>query len=1388
MLTAKTPYCPSHEDLADFAAGTVTAERLETLSAHIDTCVVCQATIAELSDSADSFVAALRTSQGVVEEESACRQALEQMLNQRGRVAASGKPSVSLPEFVGPYRVLEPIAAGGMGMVLRAQHPKLKRTVAIKLLPLQQWAGSTAVARFEREMEVIGNLDHPNIVRASDAGDAGGMHYLVMDFIDGTDLSQLVHRLGPLPVADACEIARQTAIGLQYVHDAGLVHRDIKPSNIMLTGDGRVKILDLGLAMLNEQFSEDANNLTTVGQLMGTLDYMSPEQAADSRQVDARADIYSLGATLFKLLTGQAPYGGPTHRSLLKKVLALASGPVPSVCAVRADVPIELDQLVQRCLDKSIESRFTRVAEVAEALAPLAATAQLSALAHEAVQRAHRDPAETPSWNWVPRDVDQPSESTAQAAKPLPKPAKPRKLITAIVGVAALALLIACGVLIRIATDRGELIVRSDDPHAQIRITRVADQSVEDIAVEKGEKRTVVKSGEYTVELLGDGDDWTLSPTRFTMQRGGQKVLQVQRGPLPSDSSDATGLLGSGGMGMPGMGGMGSGWAGMGGMPGGSGGGSGMGGMMGSGGYPVGGNLASPGMAGRITQSTYDGKYYEEWMSLIESERSPARLLEAVNAIQVIMPKGDDERVARSLLRAMQTFGSDESDGSPEGKLVEATDRLLFQLDPTSVGQAIVAELPNTNERAARFLGSYFAGGFQGKAASYHWQKAMAAAAPQIASRAFELAENRAAVRNGEANADSIALLTLAAALCTNIDVDVSKIEGFLPRFRQALKSDNDNEALAGACILVQYEPDTKGIAEVVVRIGDRRSGPLGSPVNLLEKLGPRAESVVPSLVDDLFNNSSDASSNERRFFAQRALRSIGEPAIPYLQAITDRVDARQASVIASVLSQILARRNPSNNMMPGLGSMMPGAGSMMPGSGGSMMPGAGSMMPGSGGSMMPGSGLPSTTVPGEDTASPDAENKETPGTSDGTSQAPANALPGGSLGSGAGSSGSLPGESGGVSDGVGTQETYDGRSYDDWMKQFATERNPVGLAAAVDAVRILMPKGDDERVARTVLGWMRNWDWPAATGESRTFVNKAESLFRSLDPVRVLQAVHTQLPRLNDHQADFLSECFHAAFRPASPDSVAPSATRDDWQTVLRTNAPQFVEEALKLSNTTDGTVDTSAMLMIAETLTTVAGLDVSKIDGFLPRFREALRSEDDRAVLAAASVMVIHEPDTEGLAEVVIRFLNNDGDGTRALQLLCRLGPHAKPVVPTLIDKMVQAKDRGIHVDLPAMALAHIGSVAYPILEAAREQAHDEAKGRIEYAMALIQKGPTYEPYGTIPGWNRSKDSAAPTDAAPPQESGSATPNGDVKQSDEAETGGDSNTPSPSTDKDSQ
>ena len=366
-------------------------------------------------------------------------------------------------------------------MVYKAQHPKLKRTVAIKLLPLAQWAGSAAVARFEREMEVIGGLDHPNIVRASDAGDTDGMHYLVMDFVDGLDLSRLVHRMGPLPMADACEIIRQAARGLEHVHASSLVHRDIKPSNIMLTQDGQVKILDLGLAMLGQQYREVENNLTTIGQLMGTLDYMAPEQAADSRQVDTRADIYSLGATLFKLLTGQAPYGGPSHKSLLKKVLALANAPVPSVREFRPELPEELDNIVGRCLAKEPDTRYTHVSEVAEALATFAASSDLPSLMNEARQREDSMSGPCPCMaRWLRCQLP-PERAKVQASS-----RRTNWIVGTLVAIAAIALIALGTVIIRIATDRGELIVRSEDPNARILITRTDDQSAQEISVEQG--------------------------------------------------------------------------------------------------------------------------------------------------------------------------------------------------------------------------------------------------------------------------------------------------------------------------------------------------------------------------------------------------------------------------------------------------------------------------------------------------------------------------------------------------------------------------------------------------------------------------------------------------------------------------------------------------------------------------------------------------------------------------------------------------------------------------------------------------------------------------------------------------------------------------------------
>jgi len=176
-------------------------------------------------------------------------------------------------------------------------HTKLKRPVAIKVLPTDRLRDPRAVARFQREVEAVGRLSHPNIVQALDANELDGRHLLVTEFVDGVDLSRLVRSGGPLPIPDACEIVRQAALGLQHAHAHDLVHRDVKPSNLMLNSAGIVKLLDLGLARLRPEMPVEAD-VTTSGQIMGSADYMSPAQCLDARDVDARADIYSLGCTL----------------------------------------------------------------------------------------------------------------------------------------------------------------------------------------------------------------------------------------------------------------------------------------------------------------------------------------------------------------------------------------------------------------------------------------------------------------------------------------------------------------------------------------------------------------------------------------------------------------------------------------------------------------------------------------------------------------------------------------------------------------------------------------------------------------------------------------------------------------------------------------------------------------------------------------------------------------------------------------------------------------------------------------------------------------------------------------------------------------------------------
>jgi serine/threonine protein kinase len=270
---------------------------------------------------------------------------------------------------LGKYVLLDKIGEGGMGAVYKARHRVLKAVRAIKVIRPDRLVGVGAVERFYREAEVVAKLHHPNIILAHDADKHGNVHYFVMEYAPGADLGQLLQRCGPLPAADASAYIRQAALGLEHARERGLIHRDIKPSNLLVTPDGQVKLLDLGLARVCAADEETPSSapLTQDGAVMGTPDYMAPEQAEDSRKVDIRADIYSLGCTFYHILTGRAPYpGGSVMEKLIKHRL---EEPRP-LESLRTDLPEELVAVVRKMMAKSRDDRYQTPAEAAAALEP----------------------------------------------------------------------------------------------------------------------------------------------------------------------------------------------------------------------------------------------------------------------------------------------------------------------------------------------------------------------------------------------------------------------------------------------------------------------------------------------------------------------------------------------------------------------------------------------------------------------------------------------------------------------------------------------------------------------------------------------------------------------------------------------------------------------------------------------------------------------------------------------------------------------------------------------------------------------------------------------------------------------------------------------------------
>ncbi|MEZ6061742.1 MAG: serine/threonine-protein kinase [Planctomycetaceae bacterium] len=359
--------CPAVCQLEDLLELRLSGPDAAAVSQHVENCNACQRQLESMTHESVPAIGTLR------EQPQGRWASLSDPVSDIGfcetatvRSGGTSTLEITLPEIPG-YRVDRLLGRGGMGTVFLAHHALLNRLVAIKLLPQDSAGRQSAVARFLREITVAGRLDHVNIVRALDAIRDGERHFLVMEFVEGQTLAEILFSSGRPAVADVCEVIRQAAVGLQYAHEHGMVHRDIKPSNLMVTTTGVVKILDLGLAKLAHHPGDE---LTSTGDIIGTIDFMAPEQADPGQVTDGRADIFSLGVTFFKLLTGTVPFGPPLHDSALNKLFAITRGDGPSVATLRSDLPQELIDIVDRMRRRKAEDRFQSFTEVIAVLRP----------------------------------------------------------------------------------------------------------------------------------------------------------------------------------------------------------------------------------------------------------------------------------------------------------------------------------------------------------------------------------------------------------------------------------------------------------------------------------------------------------------------------------------------------------------------------------------------------------------------------------------------------------------------------------------------------------------------------------------------------------------------------------------------------------------------------------------------------------------------------------------------------------------------------------------------------------------------------------------------------------------------------------------------------------
>jgi serine/threonine protein kinase/Tfp pilus assembly protein PilF len=348
-----------------------------------------------------------------------------------------------IPPAIPGYEILEPLGEGGMGQVYKARQVRLDRIVALKVIHPDYLTNPDAVRRFQREARAAARLAHPHLVTVYDVDEVSGTHFLVMEFVEGSDLGRLVKSQGMLPVSQGCECVRQAALGLQHVHERGLVHRDIKPTNLFLTSKGAlIKILDMGLARLNQPGPSDqiSSELTQTGAVMGTPAYLAPEQARDSRRVDIRSDIYSLGCTLYFLLAGRVPFPGIGLAEIIVQHQLDEPEPIEKL---RRDVPPGVASVIRKMMAKRPEERYQTPGEVAAALAPFSRAEMIEQVATAA--KAELPPTAPQASRWSPK-VDLTQSAPTEMLPALPsraRPARRRKRLLLLILLFCLAVVLA---------------------------------------------------------------------------------------------------------------------------------------------------------------------------------------------------------------------------------------------------------------------------------------------------------------------------------------------------------------------------------------------------------------------------------------------------------------------------------------------------------------------------------------------------------------------------------------------------------------------------------------------------------------------------------------------------------------------------------------------------------------------------------------------------------------------------------------------------------------------------------------------------------------------------------------------------------------------------------